>query len=755
MGNNTIKDLNKILDSLDIEDNRREETFTHLIREVILKKYGISYDSYIEFLSKCFGNIDTSVLENKYLEEKIKKLSTDLDLLRLCSIFDEYLNEQKREMTGSYYTPTYIIELMVSNSIKSYLQENTGIDTLCLANFIDDKTVLNLSNSQLLFLLDIFTNFKVIDISCGSGLFLYYVFEKIYSMKIIIYEALNYDYDDYSEKKWIIENNIFGVDIQQRPLEMVVLKYIDIFAGYGEFNLESLHLNLYRRNSLLGNDIFTDIKVSQIIDEGGFDIVIGNPPYIGEKGNKDLFENIKKHDFGKMYYEAKMDYFYYFVYRGIDILKDTGVLSYITTNYFITADGAKNLRKFLKQKASFKSIINFNEYEIFKTAKGQHNMIFTITKGAHEDKHINIKYIKKSNLKADKIIEIINNEKIQDENVSSYTLKKQSNLYGANGNIMIFPEEKYSQIIKKIRSSCDLTLGQVCNINQGIVSGGDKVTKRMIENKLNKEDIERNNINLHKGIFVLNREEVVEENISSCKLLKPFYKNSNIEKYFTQNFTDKYILYFTDENIYNSDYCSAIQQHLRKFKDVLALRRETKKGTRNWFALQWSREQRIFEEHKIVAPQRSLQNKFGYNEGMWYASADVYFITSKQKNIDLKLLLSILNSKIIYFWLYNMGKRKGDYLELYSSPLAQIPINLSFDNKIKENIIEMTNEILSRCKDNYDNKLIEKHQEKIDNMLYKIFEFNEEEIEAINRLYFDKHYKKLRMDEELNWNNER
>jgi adenine-specific DNA-methyltransferase len=742
MKNSMIKDFNSVLDSLEIKDHIKEEMFIYFLRKAVLKKHGISHDSYMKFLFKCFGHMDERIMENDDLEEKVGKLSLNVDLLILSNIFDEYLNDKKREMTGSYYTPTYIVELMVSNSIKTYLEENTKLDDICINKLVKDEVIVNISDFQLRNLLDVFTELKIVDISCGSGLFLNYIFEKIFSIKTLIYKALRYDYDEYYEKKSLLENNIFGMDIQQTPLEIVALKYIDILAFHKDFNLESLHLNLYRRNTLLGNDIFEDGKVREIIDEGGFDIVIGNPPYIGEKGNKELFENIKKYDFGKKYYEAKMDYFYYFIYRGIDILKDNGVLSYITTNYFITADGAKKLRKFLREKTSFKNIINFNEYEIFKSAKGQHNMIFTITKGAYENKHIDIRYIKKSSLKTDEIIELLNKEDIENRDISTYSLEKQRDLYSENGNIMIFPEEKYSHIVKKIRKYSELRLGQICNINQGIVSGGDKVTKRMMEQKLNKEDIKRNNITLHKGIFVLNREEIIEGNMDNCKLLKPFYKNSNIDRYFTANSTDKYILYFTNENISNSEYCDVIQNHLKKFQDILNLRRETRKGTRKWFALQWGREQRIFEGPKIVAPQRALQNRFGYDDGMWYASADVYFITPKNENVDLKLLLSILNSKIIYFWLYNMGKRKGDYLELYSNPLAQIPIKLSFDIDIKEDIIQMTNEMISKGRDNCDYKAIEEHQNKIDNILYKIFDFTEDEIETITKLYFDRNNKK-------------
>jgi len=411
------------------------------------------------------------------------------------------------------------------------------------------------------------------------------------------------------------------------------------------------------------------------------------------------------------------------------------VLSYITTNYFITADGAKKLRKFFKNEVSFREIINFNEYEVFKAAKGQHNIIFTITKGADENRHTNVKYIKNHKLKTCEITEVINNEEVNNDDISNYILNNQRNLYESNGNIMIFPNGEYSKIIKKIKSHCDLNLGDLCNINQGIVSGADKVTDRMMGVKLKKDIIEKYNINNNEGIFILNKEDISNTQMSSCKLLKPFYKNSDVKKYFTNKSTDKFILYFTDKNISNDEYCFVIQEHLKKYKDIMDLRRETKKGIRNWFALQWSREQSIFEGPKIVVPHRAIKNKFGYNTDPWYASADVYFITTKGEKVDLKLLLGILNSKVTYFWLYNMGKRKGNYLELYSSPLAEIPINLDFSYDIKKNIIHMTNEILDCCENGYDKKLIEEYQKKIDREIYRAFHFTNDEIGLIEELY--------------------
>ncbi|WP_432409252.1 Eco57I restriction-modification methylase domain-containing protein [Wukongibacter sp. M2B1] len=736
MEKSLVKALDNILANIDTGKDNREEVFINLIRENVLRKNGIKLNDYLDFLHRHFGSLDFIAKDYSYLDAISKDLTEEMDLMMLCGILEEYMNNQKRELTGSYYTPVFIIELIVSNSIILYLKENIRIDEDGIEKLVKDKVISNIDESQLIEILNILKEIKIIDIACGSGLFLHHTLEIIYNIKAAIYRGLKLDIDQYEEKKWILENNIYGIDIQLSPLEMIALKYIDMFAEYEDFSIDSLSLNFYLKNSILGEEIFMEPEISKVIDRGGFDIVIGNPPYVGEKGNKELFEDIKKYEFGKKYYEAKMDYFYYFIYRGIDILKDGGVLSYITTNYFITADGAKKLRRFFKYEVSFSEIINFNEYEVFKAAKGQHNIIFTITKGADENKPINVKYVKNHKLQRNEINELINNKEVNNDDVSNYMLDNQQNLYESNGNIMIFPNGKYSEIIKKIKSHCDLKLGNLCNVNQGIVSGADKVTARMIDVKLKSEMIKKYNINVNEGIFVLNKEEISNNQISNCKLLKPFYKNSDIKKYFTNKSTDKFILYFTDKNISNDEFCFVIQEHLRKYKDIMELRRETKKGIRKWFALQWSRDQSIFEGPKIVVPHRAIKNNFGYNVDPWYASADVYFITTNSEKVDIKLLLGILNSKVTYFWLYNMGKRKGNYLELYSSPLLEIPINLKLDCSIREKIINMTDEILDYCEKNYNWEWIEEYQSKIDREIYKAFHFTKEEIEIIEELYF-------------------
>jgi len=178
--------------------------------------------------------------------------------------------------------------------------------------------------------------------------------------------------------------------------------------------------------------------------------------------------------------------------------------------------------------------------------------------------------------------------------------------------------------------------------------------------------------------------------------------------------------------------------HLFPYKKVLEDRREVKNGVIQWWQLQWPRSSNIFTGKKIVVPQRSKTNTFGYNEIPWYASADVYFITEMDKNIHLKYVLALLNSSPYYLWLYHRGKRKGESLELYQTPLSQVPIpKISLEEQ--EPFIKRIDEILALCKSRNQQKQKGDHSElsrlenEIDELVYRLFDFTEAEIEYIEK----------------------
>ena len=139
----------------------------------------------------------------------------------------------------------------------------------------------------------------------------------------------------------------------------------------------------------------------------------------------------------------------------------------------------------------------------------------------------------------------------------------------------------------------------------------------------------------------------------------------------------------------------------------------------------------IFTSPKIVCPQRSKVNTFGYNECDWYASADVYYITNPHKDYNIKYILGLLNSKLYYVWLYHKGKRKGETLELYQKPLSEIPIKLATREEQNE-IVKIVDEIIALKKTNpqSDTSILENQ---IDEIVYRIYGLTDGEIKIVEQ----------------------
>ncbi len=140
------------------------------------------------------------------------------------------------------------------------------------------------------------------------------------------------------------------------------------------------------------------------------------------------------------------------------------------------------------------------------------------------------------------------------------------------------------------------------------------------------------------------------------------------------------------------------------------------------------REEWIFEGDKIVAPQRSRTNTFGFNSVSWYSSADVYYIKTNNKKYDLKYILALLNSRLFFIWLLNKGKRKGEMLELYQQPLSEIPIK-EVSKNIQSTLATLAAKIISLKSEDKDTVVFEKQ---IDNFVYNLYELTYDEVKVID-----------------------
>ena len=241
-----------------------------------------------------------------------------------------------------------------------------------------------------------------------------------------------------------------------------------------------------------------------------------------------------------------------------------------------------------------------------------------------------------------------------------------------------------------------MKLGDYYHVNQGIVSGCDR----------------DKNSESNKGVFVLSK---AESEAFPKEYLVPFYKNSDINHYYTKQKSDFKLLYLTQEEIPNS-----ILEHLKPYRAKLEKRREVQNGIRKWYQLTWPRNKDIFTANKIIAPQRAQSNRFAYHEGDFFASADVYFITETDHSpYDLKVLTLILNAAPYFLWLNHMGKRKGSLLELYATPLKNLPLPVLDDEALHE-LKERSNHIFC-SKKLLSAEALHEHKLAIDALLKRVF----------------------------------
>ena len=465
----------------------------------------------------------------------------------------------------------------------------------------------------------------------------------------------------------------------------------------------------------------------------GFDIVIGNPPYIGEKGHKEIFQPVKADIHLGQYYLGKMDYFYFFFHLAFNMLSPNGVATFITTNYYPTALGARRLRADIKDRINIKILFNLGELRLFENAPGQHNIISSFSKGKDDCKCQVIDVHKKGALNPLMFTSIISRK---DED-TAYADVAQEDLYDGEENYIRLQnsssDNPLSSLLDKIQLG-NSTLGNIAEVNAGIMGGCDSITNHNMK-YADADYIQCNDIRKDDGVFVLDcsyfRDSDTIHLIQNYPFYKDFYKNSDISRYYTNEATTKRLIFSSSDTPLNEQEmiksCLAIYQPiLRRIREI------NNEKIEYWYQLRrGTAHPHIFASAKIVCPQRSKVNTFGYNACDWYASADVYYITNPHKDYHIKYILGLLNSKLYYVWLYHKGKRKGETLELYQKPLSEIPIKKT-SSDIQNSIIKIVDEIiaLKKTNSNHDTSSLERQ---IDAIVYDIYGLTDTEIKIIEQ----------------------
>ncbi len=349
-----------------------------------------------------------------------------IDVDVLGNIYEEYLgyilrkgkkragikeNHAYRKEMGIYYTPTFIVDYIVKNTLGKVLKQKD----------IED--------------------IKVLDMACGSGSFLLKAFDFL----------INFHKNklDFLRKVKILTNNIYGVDLDPKAIEIAQLNLL-LKTLERRRLLPKLQENLRVGNSLIDDKTISDRafdwhgNFKEILGKSGFDAIIGNPPYIRihqlPVKDKTYFEKnyksaIKQYDIYVLFYE-----------KAINLLKDGGRIGFITSNKFTITDYGLELRKFILDNCAIEQVIDVSNFPVFKDAS-TYPYIFILRKELN---------LEKRNKNEIRFIEISDEKQLLKNHIKVKVIE-QSKLLKQQKNLFIFSiDEKDERIIKKVQKGENL-----------------------------------------------------------------------------------------------------------------------------------------------------------------------------------------------------------------------------------------------------------------------------------------------------------
>lgn len=628
--------------------------------------------------------------------------------------------EEKPEIKkagGVFYTPTYIVKYIVEQTIGKKLAdctpENASSITIC-------------------------------DPACGSGSFLVGAFKYLLNWYLDKYTKNKTEENknlkagklisvkngielSIQEKKKILTTHIYGVDIDAQAVEVTKLSlYLQMLEGEGKqenslFRESDMHVlpylgdNIKCGNSLIGSDFYAsqdlslfeeeamykvnafdwEKEFSQIFKNGGFDCVIGNPPYVNINTMPEYHEY-----FSKKYSEIHTGYndlMYYFLYRGINLLNKTGIYGVITSNYFLGNEYAKKLRLFLNSKVT--SIINFKNAQIFSEASVHTTLLFA----KNENTENEIKIFTYRENKSPQ--EVILNESYD---FSTLTKNELSDTW-------LIADKSSTSIINKINTN-SVFLGDIAEIVKGAETGKN-------------------------GIFSVPY-KIIKDNLIEEEIVRKCIKNSHIHRYHI-NSVDLFLIY-CDNNFSSKKYPNTYK-YLEKYKNELSDRRGPKNNEYEWWRLHRPSVKEFHDApEKIIVPYRAEHNRFAYDDQQFFNDGgDIRAIVMKEDcGYLIKYILALLNSTLLDWYFGFIGKTKGNSREYFNKPLALIPIKSATQSQQQElanlatlmmDAVKRQQEAKSDQEKNICKMRIEAIDAQINAKVYALYGLTEDEIAIVEK----------------------
>lgn len=513
--------------------------------------------------------------------------------------------------------------------------------------------------------------------------------------------------DDENLKFFVSANlTLFDFDEKEATKEFANLKkeYDNIF------NLESNHPFEWR------------FEFPEILDDDGnfkgFDLIIGNPPYIRIQGlDKNSSQYYKKH-----FKVASKNYDIYilFIEQCFKLIKKQGVISFIMPHKWFNADFGVNLREFAKDKIS--KIISFEEFQIFDASTYTALQWF-------ENNSLHLKFIQADkNIKTkEEMSNFIFN--LKEENFKMINNKKLSSSFWSfeeNSNQEIFSKinqhisvkDIFSKIFQGLATSKDsVYFLKDCQENNNSVKGYSKELDKEVE--IEKEIL--------KPLLMGDSFHRYEKPISNSMVLFPYYRQDNTD-------VKKMCLY--DENELKSKFPKA-WEYLKECESILRARENGRLSSDDlWWRYIYPKNQTLFNKEKLLCPDICNNTHFVLdNLGEFYFTTTIYgYVRNEEyKNLDYKYLMAVLNSSLTWWFLQKTSVvMRGGFYRIKPAYIEKfcIPKINSKNEKLADELINLVDEIL-KAKEQDKNANTQELENKINSIVYKLYNLTEEEIKII------------------------
>lgn len=621
--------------------------------------------------------LDKLIIDSELLHKYTRKLAnydfeSQVDVNILGHIFENSLNEiesvnaeieggdfdkqkSKRKKDGVFYTPKYITKYIVENTVgklcsekknelgfkeEEYYKSRKGRKTGTLEKLIK---ILDDYRAWLLQL-------TICDPACGSGAFLNqaldFLIKEHHYLDELKAQLLGGGIVFSDIEKTILENNIYGVDLNEESVEIAKLS-LWLRTAQPKRKLNDLSSNIKCGNSLIDSKAVAGDKAFNwqeqfppIFAKGGFDVIIGNPPYVKLETIKDVSKQLE--NIGFKTFDKRGDLYVLFVEKGFQVLKSNGLISYIMPNKWLQAGYGKSLRSYFLTK-QINQIIDFGDIQIFQGAT-TYPLIF-VAKNDSPKEEINISVLKSAVASDFETNVALNFQKCH---IKSFT-----------ENTWVLSSKVNKDLLKKLNKKF-IPLSKYVDDKsfRGVLTG---FTEAFL--------IDENTY-----------QKIILEDSKSKEILHPVLRGRDIKKWTGENPKVYLIGTFPSLKI-NIDNYPSIKNHLLSFGKE-RLEQSGNKGSRKKTSNKWFETQdaisywQEFQKPKIMYQKFQVKPCFIFDEQELYCNDSMWIIPTVNK-----ALLGVLNSKLGWWLITKYCTQIQNGCQLIWKYFREIPIpELNNDN---------------------------------------------------------------------------